>query len=294
MLKVTGPMAIKLGRRQCLWIACLLCAASNSIMIGTTSLGGLYAGRLLIGIANGFLMTFSQLYLQVCPFLMPRRAVANASRQEVSPAKYRGLALAAFQVWTSIGSLVGTIVDNFTAKLMSRLSYRIPLAIIYAVPCVLVIGMIFIPETPRWLAGKGRVEEARKALRWLRPKGLGEEVDKELAEIMIAIDEEKQTVQGAAILDMFRNPIDRRRTYLAVGAVSVQAACGAMYMLGRSILNVPLRTLLTSTQLTEHTSLRWLRLANPSRTRVFSSASAVPPLYLISSLSAPMVDVASS
>lgn len=44
-------------------------------MMTTDKIGGLYAGRLLIGIANGLLMTFSQLYIQVChPFFQISRA----------------------------------------------------------------------------------------------------------------------------------------------------------------------------------------------------------------------------
>lgn len=31
----------------------------------TDTIAGLYAGRLIIGLGNGFLMTFSQLYIQV-------------------------------------------------------------------------------------------------------------------------------------------------------------------------------------------------------------------------------------
>jgi len=34
-------------------------------MMATTDVGALYAGRLLMGLANGMLTTFSQLYLQV-------------------------------------------------------------------------------------------------------------------------------------------------------------------------------------------------------------------------------------
>jgi hypothetical protein len=60
-----GIFATKLGRRQCLWLASALCCVSNVVMMTTTSLGGLYAGRLLIGLANGWYMTFSQLYIQV-------------------------------------------------------------------------------------------------------------------------------------------------------------------------------------------------------------------------------------
>jgi len=79
-----GFAATKLGRRHCLWLACILCCVSNVIMMTTTSIGALYAGRLLIGLANGYFMTFSQLYIQ-----------------ESSPAKYRGLFLSTFQFCTS-------------------------------------------------------------------------------------------------------------------------------------------------------------------------------------------------
>ena len=60
-----GFFATYMGRRQCLWMASALCCVSNVVMMTTTNLGGLYAGRLLIGIANGWYMTFSQLYIQV-------------------------------------------------------------------------------------------------------------------------------------------------------------------------------------------------------------------------------------
>ena len=60
-----GVFAKKLGRRQCLWMASALCCVANIVMMTTTNIAGLYSGRLLIGIANGWYMTFSQLYIQV-------------------------------------------------------------------------------------------------------------------------------------------------------------------------------------------------------------------------------------
>jgi SP family sugar:H+ symporter-like MFS transporter len=60
-----GVGATKLGRRHCLWLASALCCISNIIMMATTNIAGLYIGRLLIGLANGWYMTFSQLYIQV-------------------------------------------------------------------------------------------------------------------------------------------------------------------------------------------------------------------------------------
>jgi MFS transporter, SP family, sugar:H+ symporter len=60
-----GPIASVIGRKPTIWFASLLCIVSNVIMMTTSDIGGLYAGRFLIGLANGLFMTFSQLYIQV-------------------------------------------------------------------------------------------------------------------------------------------------------------------------------------------------------------------------------------
>jgi MFS family permease len=62
---MAGPIASVMSRKMTVWAASLLCIVSNVIMMATTNIAGLYAGRLLLGIANGMFMTFSQLYIQV-------------------------------------------------------------------------------------------------------------------------------------------------------------------------------------------------------------------------------------
>lgn len=209
---IAGPMAIWLTRRHCIWFACVLCCVSNLVMMLTTNLAGIYSGRLLIGISNGLYMTFGQIYIQ-----------------EVIPARYRGASIAAFNVFTSVGSLVGTVVDNFTAKIDGRNCYLIPLALVFVVPVIITIGLFFIPETPRYLVEKGKFEQARKSLVWLRPHDF--KVEAELLEIETAAREEKEIKNSTGWLDLFRDPIDRRRTILSVCAVSTQAASGAFFMI---------------------------------------------------------------
>ncbi|KAL7778153.1 hypothetical protein CFE70_004829 [Pyrenophora teres f. teres 0-1] len=207
-----GVFATKLGRRHCLWLASALCCISNVVMMTTTNIAGLYIGRLLIGLANGWYMTFAQLYIQ-----------------ESSPARYRGMMISVFQIWTSIGTLIGTVIDNATHDMEGRMSYIIPLGTIYIVPVFMSIGLFFIPESPRWLILVDKQQEAEKALLWMRPHP--ESVAGEVAEIQAAIDAEKATKANANFVDIWKDPVDRRRTLLAIAAVSTQAASGAMFMI---------------------------------------------------------------
>jgi hypothetical protein len=152
------------------------------------------------------------------------------SAKESAPARYRGLMIAVFQFWTSIGVLIGTLVDNATHKIDGKNAYMIPLGIIYVVPVFMSVGIFFIPESPRWLLYKDKNEEGLKSLMWMRPHP--EAVPEEMADIQAAILAEKELSSSASLIDLLKNPIDRRRTLLAVAAISTQAASGAMFMIG--------------------------------------------------------------
>lgn len=108
---------------------------------------------------------------------------------------------------------------------------------IYIIPVIMTVCLFFIPESPRWLILTKRYEQGLKALRWLRPAGA--DVETEAAEIRAAIEKEIELRSGVSIFDMFANPIDRRRTVLAICAVTLQAASGSMFIIGWSTPPTP-------------------------------------------------------
>lgn len=129
---LTAPFAKYFGRRPGIWVACLINFISAGVQVGTTNLAGLYAGRVLIGLANGYFITFANVYVA-----------------EVAPAHLRGLLVSFFGVWVNIGSIMGTIADNYSKEHLNKLCYQIPLATLFAVPLFLSIFIVFIPESPR-------------------------------------------------------------------------------------------------------------------------------------------------
>ncbi|KAH8913345.1 hypothetical protein BT69DRAFT_1327561, partial [Atractiella rhizophila] len=192
-----------------------------AIQIATTSLGALYFARFFLGVANGILMVQTQLFLQ-----------------EVSPPHLRGTMFAFFQFWVSFGSLISSIIDNYTARIMSRLAYQIPLCLLFIVPVLLFSTLPFIPDSPRWAISHGREEKALKYLKKLRGPWYPETlIAEEFGEIKAAWEAEKEmSAHKFDIFELFRG-VNRRRTLAALGACMLHPASGSMFLLVSSKLD---------------------------------------------------------
>lgn len=148
----------------------------------------MYLGRLVLGIGNGFLVTFSNIYCA-----------------EAAPAHLRAVLVALFSEWVNIGSIVGAAVTNATSKVLDKSSYQIPLGIQFVVPAVLAAGLFYVPESPRYLVNKGKLAEAKQALAVLRSDSLSaDQFELEWVEMVKGIDEEKKLASSVGPLDMFR------------------------------------------------------------------------------------------
>ncbi|KAH4966375.1 hypothetical protein HBI78_094060 [Parastagonospora nodorum] len=208
-----GIFGAYFGRRPALWLACLLCSGSVALQIGSSSPAGLYVGRLFLGFSNGFFVVFSTVYCS-----------------EAAPAHLREIMVGLFSFYVNLGSIIGSVVDNYTKHHLSKLSYRIPLACMFIVPCLLTISLLFVPESPRWLLHHDQTDAARKSLETLRSDH-GEQLELEWAEMLRGVAEEQRIAKSTQLMDMFKGH-DRRPTLLCYATIASQSASGSWFFIG--------------------------------------------------------------
>ena len=105
---------------------------------------------------------------------------------EMAPARIRGALVSLNQLAITVGIGVAYFVDYAFAA-SENWRWMFASAVLPAI--VLLIGMIFLPESPRWLARKGFRDRALENFRRL---GRGEEAEAELAEVEGALQEEQE------------------------------------------------------------------------------------------------------
>jgi sugar porter (SP) family MFS transporter len=105
---------------------------------------------------------------------------------EMAPARIRGALVSLNQLAITVGIGVAYFVDYAFAA-SENWRWMFASAVLPAI--VLLIGMIFLPESPRWLARKGFRDRALENFRRL---GRGDEAEAELAEVEGALQEERE------------------------------------------------------------------------------------------------------
>ncbi|KAM0067492.1 putative major facilitator, sugar transporter, major facilitator superfamily [Helianthus debilis subsp. tardiflorus] len=191
---MSGKIADQLGRRWTMGLSQMFCLLGWLAILYSQVSWLLDAGRLFIGYGIGVTSYVVPVYIA-----------------EITPKNLRGAFTNVNQLMIAIGIsvmwLVGIIIPWRT------------LALIGTVPCVLqVLGLFFIPESPRWLAKNGRWKDSESALQKLRGKNA--RIFEEAAEIRDYTGTLHQ-LSETGVFDLFQ-PEYTRSLIVGVGLMVLQ------------------------------------------------------------------------
>ncbi|MBV8117900.1 MAG: MFS transporter, partial [Candidatus Eremiobacteraeota bacterium] len=139
-----GALADAIGRRLTLLVSGLIFLVGALVSALTPNEGILLAGRFVVGIGIGFSSVVAPLYIS-----------------EVSPAAVRGALVSLYQFAITVGILGAYLIDYAFAP---AANWRGMLAFALVPSCILIVGMVFMPESPRYLFRRGHDSRARDVL----------------------------------------------------------------------------------------------------------------------------------
>jgi sugar porter (SP) family MFS transporter len=164
-----GILADRLGRRRLLII--------TAVVFGLGAIGAalapdtawLIAARVVAGTAIGIASFVAPLYIS-----------------EIAPVEIRGKLVSINQVALTSGIVISYLIDYAFAGSQAW-RWMFALAVIPA--AAFGVGLMFIPNSPRWLVGCGHVDQARAVLQRIRGP---EQVESELSAIRHSVAQQKE------------------------------------------------------------------------------------------------------
>ncbi|KAJ8481900.1 hypothetical protein ONZ51_g5695 [Trametes cubensis] len=150
-----GSLADHVGRRRAILFGCLVFLLGGSIQAAAQNIHYMYGGRFLAGMGIGMLAMLAPLY-----------------QAEIAHPSIRGRLTTLQQFMLGIGALIASFIGyGCFHGLSGQAQWRVPLAIQLLPAIPLAFFILLLPESPRYLAMKGRNEEALHILARLHAHG---------------------------------------------------------------------------------------------------------------------------
>ncbi|KAL7269436.1 hypothetical protein RUND412_007905 [Rhizina undulata] len=195
----------RFGRRISLMTAgCIFNVGVILQLVSNGHTGLMYGGRAFTGLGVGSSSLVIPQFISEC-----------------SPPAIRGGLVGLFEVALQFGTVIGFWVNYAVSETISsegNKQWHIPVAIQFVPASLMIIGMTFMIESPRWLFKKGHESAASKSLTWLR--NLPEThpyIQQELSDYRFQLSNDQHSTP-TSLLDTFRATIcPQMRLRLFVG-----------------------------------------------------------------------------
>jgi sugar porter (SP) family MFS transporter len=196
---IGGRLADLFGRRKLLIATAIIFAAGAVLCAAAQSPVVLVAGRMIVGFGIGLSSSAVPVYIS-----------------EIAPAKARGWQVSLFQLAITVGILLAYLVDYAFARIQGW-RWMFGLAVIPA--AIFGLGMLFLPESPRWLVQRGNREGARTILAQIRETT---NVDGELRDIEESVTRAPERGRFSDLLE----PAIRPAVVVGIGLAIFQQITG--------------------------------------------------------------------
>jgi sugar porter (SP) family MFS transporter len=198
---IAGQLSDRFGRRNMI-LASALVFVLGSVLCGLSPHNGsiyLVCVRIFLGLAVG-----------------AASALVPAYMSELAPARLRGRLSGLNQTMIVSGMLISYVVDFLLKDLPETWAWRLMLSLAAVPAIILFLGVLRLPESPRFLVKHGKDEEAARVLGYIRKPA---EIDAELALIKntAVLEESAQAKAGWATL------LSGRYRYLVIAGIGVAA-----------------------------------------------------------------------
>ena len=165
---LAGYISSRLGRKKTMLLSAVIFAVGAALSGMSTNALMMESIRFFLGLAIGIASFTAPLYLSEC-----------------APQSIRGALISMYQLMITIGILAAFISDTLLGY---GGHWRLMLGIV-AIPAVIMfIGILFLPESPRWLYLNGKKTDSERVL--IRLRGDKEVVSRELREIDKALTDD--------------------------------------------------------------------------------------------------------
>ncbi len=204
---ISGYFSSHFGRKKTILISALIFIVGSLLCSLAASADILIGARFILGTAVGVASFTAPLYLS-----------------EISPQKVRGSMISMYQLMITIGIVIAFISDAWLASYatfggVTGGHWRLMLGIIALPAAAMFVGVLFLPESPRWLFMKGRKDDAIAVLTHL-------ELDEAEMEVEVREIEDSLRIKQSGIHMFFKNGHFRRAIFLGMGLQVIQQLTG--------------------------------------------------------------------
>ncbi|KAH8664735.1 general substrate transporter [Xylariales sp. PMI_506] len=166
----TAILGSRFGRRALAHVGTLFMCLGAILQSSSYHIAQLIVGRIVAGIGLGLIASNVAIW-----------------QSETAPAKARGMLVACSLSFLIVGQLLAYWMEYGVSGYTSSFSWRFPMAFQAFLSLLMSLLLVFMPESPRYLLIKDRVEEATEIFRCLNPKEDATVLAREVADIKQAI-----------------------------------------------------------------------------------------------------------